>query len=371
MSHVLHVGTRKGLFELQRTNSGWKVASAHFLGIQVPMLLHDNRDASLYAALEHGHFGGKMHVRRGGSVAWDEVTCPQYPPKPEDVPDVICAMSQQPIPWSLKKLWALEPGGPDQPGLLWCGTIPGGLFQSTDAGATWRLVESLWNMPERHEWFGGGADWPGIHSIIVDPRDSTHVFVGVSCGGVWETRDAGATWTCRGEGLQAEYMPPGQQQNPNIQDPHRISACHAAPDTIWMQHHNGIFVTTDGAATWRMLETADPSSFGFPVATHPQDPLTAWFVPGVKDEMRVPCGAALCVMRTRDGGRSFQSLRKGLPQDHAYHVVYRHALDVSADGRTLAFGSTTGSLWLSADGGESWERLSADLPPVYCVRFAG
>jgi hypothetical protein len=42
---------------------------------------------------------------------------------------------------------------------------------------------------------------------------------------------------------------------------------------------------------------------------------------------------------------------------------------VAADGRTLAFGTTTGSVWISEDAGDSWQRLSCDLPPVYCVRF--
>ncbi len=92
-------------------------------------------------------------------------------------------------------------------------------------------------------------------------------------------------------------------------------------------------------------------------------------MPGIKDELRVACDGALCVMRTRDGGQTFEPLRHGLPQEHAYHLVYRHCLDVTGDGRTLAFGSTTGSVWISENGGDSWERLSADLPPIYCVRF--
>ena len=75
------------------------------------------------------------------------------------------------------------------------------------------------------------------------------------------------------------------------------------------------------------------------------------------------------VTRTRDGGKSFEALRSGLPQKNAYHLIYRHALEVADDGRTLAMGSTTGALWASRDSGDSWSALSRDLPPVYCVRF--
>ena len=117
------------------------------------------------------------------------------------------------------------------------------------------------------------------------------------------------------------------------------------------------------------MQTAQPSSFGFAVAVHPEDPNTAWFVPGVKDEKRYPVDGALVVTRTRDGAETFDVLRDGLPQQHAYDIVYRHGLAIDASGDTLAFGSTTGNLWLSDDQGDRWQTVSEHLPPVYCVRF--
>ena len=77
----------------------------------------------------------------------------------------------------------------------------------------------------------------------------------------------------------------------------------------------------------------------------------------------------MVVNRTRDGGRSFDTLTRGLPQEHAYDLVFRHALDVDETGRRLTFGSSTGSLWVSEDGGDSWTAVSSNLPPVYAVRF--
>src|SRR5690606_6506632 len=85
-------------------------------------------------------------------------------------------------PANLSEIWSLVPGGKDQPGTLWAGTIPGGLFRSDDRGDSWHIVESLWNRPERDAWFGGGKDDPGIHSICVDPRDSNTVTLAISCG---------------------------------------------------------------------------------------------------------------------------------------------------------------------------------------------
>jgi len=94
-------------------------------------------------------------------------------------------------------------------------------------------------------------------------------------------------------------------------------------------------------------------------------------VPAEADAKRIPVDGAVVVTRTDDGGATFRAARTGLPQSHAYHLAYRHALDVAADRRTLAMASTTGGLWTSADAGESWHCVSRDLPPVAVVRFAG
>ena len=233
-----------------------------------------------------------------------------------------------------------------------------------------RKVDKLWSRPERSEWFGGGYDHPGIHSICIDPRDNRRITVGISCGGAWQTRDGGESWGLASHGMYAEFMPPERRNDPNIQDPHRIVQCASRPDVFWAQHHNGVFRSTDGSKSWQEVTAIKPSKFGFAVAVHPHDADTAWFVPAVKDECRVPVDGKLVVARTRDAGKSFQVLGKGLPQQHAYDLVYRHGLAVDASGKHLALGSTTGGLWISENQGESWECISTQLPPIYCVRFA-
>jgi hypothetical protein len=169
--------------------------------------------------------------------------------------------------------------------------------------------------------------------------------------------------------MYAEYMPPEMKYEQNAQDVHRLVLCPARPEVMWAQHHNGVFRSTDGAASWQEVSAIRPAKFGFAVAVHPKDPDLAWFVPAVKDECRVPVDAKLVVARTRDGGRTFQALRKGLPQTPAYDLVYRHCLDVDRSGKRVAFGSTTGGLWLSENQGDTWRCLSNRLPPIHCVRF--
>jgi len=248
--------------------------------------------------------------------------------------------------------------------------MPGGLFKSENNGDSWELNRPLWDHPRREDWGPNGAEYPGIHSICVNPRDSDHISVGVSTGGVWITRDGAKSWELTGRGMRSDYFPEEQMYDPIVQDVHCLVQCAANPDVFWVQHHNGIFRSTDAAASWTEIKDVKPSVFGFAVAVHPNDPNTAWFVPSTKDEKRCPTDGRVVVNRTRDGGKTFETLRNGLPQEHAYDLVYRHALDVDQTGNRLVFGSTTGSLWISEDGGESWQTVSSNLPPVYSVRFA-
>ena len=370
MSGTLLVATRKGLFTIERNGSAkvpWKIASHDFAGDNVSMVLADPRDGRRYAALELGHFGVKMHRSQGAGGTWEECAAPAYPPKPEGITDT--DGWGKPIPWTTLKIWSLETGGANEPGVLWCGTIPGGLFRSRDNGTSWQLIRTLWDNPKRQEWFGGGADLPGIHSVAVDPRDSKIVRLGVSCGGVWVTTDSGENWACRADGMYAVFMPPERKFDPNIQDAHRLAQCAAHPDQLWVQHHNGIFLSKDGSMSWEDAKDVPVSSFGFAVAVHPREPGTAWFVPAISDERRVPVGGKLVATRTRDGAKSFDTLTRGLPQEHCYDIVLRHGLDIDPSGDRLALGTSTGGLWISEDQGDAWLEVSSRLPPIYAVRF--
>lgn len=366
----LFVGTRKGLFRLEQKGKNWQLSDPLFRAVPVSMVLQDPRDGAIYACLDHGHFGVKLQRSDDGKT-FSEIGAPTYPQLPDGQEEK--DLFGRPWPRKLKLVWALEID-PRQPGALWCGTIPGGLFHSVDRGQTWQLVESLWNEPRRKEWLGGGADLPGIHSICVDPRNPDHVMVGVSTGGIWRTTDGGATWAPCSFGMRQEHVPEDQRHDPVRQDVHRVVQSPTAPDRVWVQHHNGIFRSQKGVDSYREITAKAVSRFGFATVVHPTDPDTAWFVPAQKDEIRIPNDGRFCVLRTEDGGKTFTELRRGLPQRHCYDLVYRHALDLlpaeqKGAAPTLAMGSTTGGLWVSGDGGQRWNLVDARLPPVYVVRF--
>ena len=356
MEHRAWIATRKGLFEMQRKAGSWVIENISFLGEPVSMVLPPQPSGRMFAALNLGHFGAKVHASDDAGKSWHEVATPAYPAQPEGAAGPA---------WKLGLIWSMVGHG----GTLWAGTLPGGLFRSNDGGESWQLVEALWMRPERLGWFGGGYDVPGIHSICPHPSVPGEMLVGVSCGGAWVTRDDGASWALQARGMAANYMPPDQAHDENTQDPHLIVRSPSNPDVLWCQHHGGIWRSGDNAASWQEITTAPVSNFGFAVAVHPGDADTAWFVPGQADQCRVPVDGALVVNRTRDGGRTFETLRIGLPQCGCYDLVYRHGLAVGPSGHRLLMGSTTGGLWASEDGGERWATVSTHLPPIFAVRM--
>ncbi len=308
------VATKKGLFELRQRGGKWAIEHVSFLGEPVSIFLPPaDGSARMLASLTTGHCGTKVWASDDAGRAWSEVAAPAYLKQPE--------ASEGPE-WKLLLIWTLE----QFDGAVWAGTLPGGLFRSK-------------------------------------------MLLGISCGGAWTTRDSGASWDIAARGMRADFMPPEMADDQNIQDAHRIVSCDSAPDVLWCQHHGGIWRSTDNAAHWHEITTAPVSAFGFAVTVHPRDPDTAWFAPAEADQKRVPVGAAMAVNRTRDGGKSFETLRAGLPQEHAYDLVYRHGLAVADDGQTLLMTSTSGGLRASGNGGDHWQAISTSLPQAVAVRF--
>ena len=248
MSNSLVLGTRKGVLLFECSGGDWQLTGEAHMGAHVAYAVLDRRSRTLWACLSHGHWGPKLQRSADLGRTWTEVPCPAYP---ED------AKLPNGKPAALVYPWVLQPGGDDEPGRLYLGSEPGGLFVSDDGGDSFSLVDSLWNHPSRVEhWFGGGRDEAGVHSVLVDPRDSRRVLVGVSVAGMFETTDGGASWRPRKRGLKADFLP-----NPDVEvghDPHLLIACAAQPDKLWQQNHCGIFRSADGGQSWPAMRAGLP-----------------------------------------------------------------------------------------------------------------
>ncbi|SDT17631.1 hypothetical protein SAMN04488570_3749 [Nocardioides scoriae] len=362
---VLMVGTRKGLWvgRSDEAREDWEWTGPHFDMEEVYSCAVDTRGGS-----ERGGTGG-ARLLAGASSSW-------LGPRVRRSDDLGASWDESEqgglrfpddVEASVERVWQLVPGAVD--GVVWAGSEPGAVWRSTDGGATFALERALWDHPHREHWqagFGGQA----FHTILPHPDDPTSVTVALSTGGVYQTRDDGASWSPRNQGIRAEFLPEGQQYPEFGQCVHKVARHPSRPERLFLQNHGGVYRSDDEGGSWTSIAEGLPADFGFPVVVHPHEPDTVFVFPINGGERRYPPQARARVWRSRDAGETWEELGEGLP-DAFYVAVMRDAMcadDHAAPG--LYFGARNGAVWGSTDGGGSWREVVSDLPDVMVVRAA-
>jgi photosystem II stability/assembly factor-like uncharacterized protein len=368
---ALLLATRKGawIWRNDVRRQDWTLDGPHFLGHVIHHMVLDPRDRrTLLAAAKTGHLGPTIFRSTDLGRSWTEAKSPPAFDK----------AAEGEAPRAVDHTFWLTPGHASEPGVWYAGTSPQGLFRSEDGGVTWHGVQGFNANPQYREWMGGPQDGtpdgPKLHSVIVDPRDRAHLYLGISGGGVHETRDAGLTWAPLIDGLEVvEMFDPSQIQ---FHDPHCIAMCPSQPDRLYQQNHCGIYRLDRPSTTWRRIGRAMPEEIGdigFPIVVHPRNADMAWVIPmdGTQVWPRTSLAGRPAVYRTADGGETWTRQDAGMPHEQAWWTVLRQAMAIDAcDTVGLYFGTTSGSLWASADEGENWRRIAQDLPAIYAVETA-
>lgn len=365
---VLLVGTRKGVFivtgDTERRN--WTLSAPMFLGHIAQHLLLDPRDGKrMVLGASTGHLGPTVFHSDDLGVTWTEATRPP------------AFTAGDPLGRSLKSVFWLTPGHFDEPGVWYAGGSPQGLFISRDGGSTWDPVDGWNDHPMWETW----AEWPAentpdgsmLHSINIDPRDPSHIYIALSSGGVFETLDKGVDWRPLNAGCQALFHP---DPDPEFgHDPHCVRLHPLQPDRLYQQNHCGIYRMDRGDARWVRIGDnmpADVGDIGFPIEVHPRDPDTAWVCPmdGTDVWPRTSPDGNPAVYITRDAGTSWARCDQGLPA-RAWFTVKRQAMTLD-DRPTIGvyFGTTSGEIWASTDEGAHWRSIASHLPEIYSVEYA-
>jgi photosystem II stability/assembly factor-like uncharacterized protein len=368
---VLLVATRKGawLFHGDARRRTWRVDGPHFLGHIVSHLRLDPRDGrTLLAAAKTGHLGPTVFRSTNLGRSWKEAT---RPPAFAKAPDGAAGRAVDHTFW-------LTPGNAGEPDTWYAGTSPQGLFRSDDGGVTWAPFSTINDDPQYREWMGtvqdGTPDGPKLHSIIVDPRDSAHLYFAMSGGGVHESTDGGRSWATLVKGLEVvEGFDPA---NVAFHDPHVVRLCPSNPDRLYQQNHCGIYRLDRPGDEWVRIGRTMPKrvgDVGFPMVVHPRDDRVAWVFPmdGATVWPRTSPQGRPAVYATRNAGRTWQRLDAGLPAEQAWWTVKRQAMTADAvDPVGLYFGTTSGELWASRDEGARWACIARHLPEIYAVEVA-
>ena len=355
---LLLVGTTKGAFILRSNaqRSRWEVGGPYFHGHSVYAMAYDNRgDQHRIWASTASYWGTLLRSSDDFGKSW---TNPQQAPIrfPADAGV------------SLKNIWQIALGRPEEPNVLFCGVEPAALFETRDAGETWSLVQGLFDHPHRPRWMPGNGGL-ALHTIVLDPGDKQCMYVAISAGGVYRTNDGGLSWTPQNQGIRATTMP---EKYPLFgQCVHKIAMHPARPERLFLQSHWGLYRSDDCGENWNDIANGVPSDFGFAMITHPRNPDCVYIVPVESDEFRCACDGRLRVYRTRNAGASWEPLSRGLPQKRAYETVLRDAMSAdSFDPMGIYFGTRSGQLFGSCDEGRTWQKILEGLPSIVCIRNA-
>ena len=372
---VILVATRKGawLFHGDAQREAWAVDGPHFLGHNISHLQLDPRDGrTLLAAAKTGHLGPTIFRSTDLGRTWKEA----------EQPPAFAAPSNALPGRAVDHTFWLTPGHASERDTWYAGTSPQGLFRSEDGGVTWAPLASVNDDPQYREWMGtvqdGTPDGPKLHSIIVDPRDASHLVFAMSGGGVHESRDAGRSWATLIEGM--EVVEGFDAASVAFHDPHCVRLCPSNPDRLYQQNHCGIYrLDRSGGASsdvWQRIGRQMPLSvgdIGFPMVVHPRDADTAWVFPmdGTTVWPRTSPDGCPAAYLTRDAGATWQRLDNGLPASQAWWTLKRQAMTVDAlASPALYLGTTSGELWIGHDEGARWSNIARHLPEIYAVEVA-
>jgi len=365
----LLVGTRKGAFTLTSNSKRkeWKLSDPLYLGHIVHHLVADPRDRKTWIiGAKTGHLGPTIFRSSDCGNAWTEAKAPPAFPKTSDENDGRAVDS---VFW-------LSPGSESEKDVWYAGTAPAGLFRSEDAGDTWEPVSGFNDHHMYKEWTKGGATPGGLlmHSILVDPSDPQHMYLGISVGGVFESKDQGKSWAPLNKGCAADFLP-----DPNADfghDPHCVVQHPLKPTRLYQQNHCGIYRIDRPGNQWERIGKNMPDTIGdigFPIVMHPRDPDCVWVFPmdGSTVWPRTSPGGKPSVFKSKDAGKSWQRQDKGLPPANAYFTVKRQAMTADAcESVGIYFGTAQGEVWASFDEGDYWSCLVRYLPEIFSLSIA-
>jgi hypothetical protein len=378
---LLLAGTMKGAFVLRsdKQRRKWEVGGPYFPGRAIYALAYDDRNGRqrLWAAVNSSYWGSYLSSSNDFGKTWTEpetygVKFPQNEPTPaapmQDANPATNPAANADL--SLKQIWQIALGHPDEPDTLYCGVEPAALFKSTDAGESWSLVKGLYDHPHRSQWMPGGGGLC-LHTILPDPSNNKRLFVAISTGGVYRTDDGGENWQPRNQGVRAQFLPPDQQYPEWGQCVHKIVSHPANPQRMFLQNHWGLYKSENGGDSWTDIANGVPSDFGFAMEVDPNDDSSVYIIPLESDEFRCTPEGKLRLYRTRNAGESWDAIENGLPQENALETVLRDGLSADSLQPTgIYFGTRSGKLFGSTDSGESWSAILESLPPVVCVKTA-
>ena len=277
-SDTVLVGTQRGIVPLIHSGGGWQRGPETLADRHISAILVEPTSGIIFA----GAYEGSLHASTDGGQTWERR---DNGLTHDNVYSLACR--------------SLEDGSV----VLYCGTEPAHLFESHDFGLSWAELRGLRNAGGLENWtFPAPPHVAHLKHITFDPRDNSVIYASIEQGGMLKSSDGGVTW---------------RDMDGVDDDVHRVVLSAARPDRLYITGGDGLYVSEDGGESWQHWQTRDAELGAYP------DQLV--FRPSNPDEMyisaaqtgpggwRTSHNAGSRISRSTDAGRSWQSLRDGLP----------------------------------------------------------
>jgi photosystem II stability/assembly factor-like uncharacterized protein len=255
---------------------------------------------------------------------------------------------------------------PHEPNTIWAGGEPIELFVSHDLGRNWERLPSVREAPGVEQiTYPVAAVEPHVRCIVVHPTDPRTMYIALQVGYMLKTTDGGATWR--------------MLDNNFDEDVHVIVLDPARPETLYISTGGegmragkapgrSLYRSDDGGESWQPLAMDYEQEYSAALAMHPNDSSTliSCLARGNPSEWRRPSGPEAELVRTHDGGRSWEPLLTNVAAEtrpFAAAITY----DAASPDHVYA-GSRTGGLSASYDGGDTWTPLGIELPSLNDIK---
>jgi len=343
MAAVLYLGTHEGVVTLCRDNgSSWKVEHHGLKNWDVPAV--STLDGSPNRVLA-GTRGDGVWLSEDFGATWKK---PCY---------------GKPGPGKVQCL-TVVPGDPPR---IYAGCEPINVFVSDDLGKSWERLRSVRDLP----WIDS-IDYPvatvepHVRDVTVDPNDPRTLYVALQVGSMIKSTDGGATWTLLDKDLDADV----HTIVVNPTNPDNLLVATGGHDyRLGTAKGRALYASTDGGASWSPTATEFSQEYSVPLVMDPSNPrvLYSAFANGQPGMWRWPGGAESVLVRTRDGGQTWESLDAAKP---ALDKDFAEAIAIAADNPRQVFAALRGGEVLASDdAGDSWAKLELQVPSVSDMQY--
>lgn len=331
----LLVGTADGITRLQRTSltGSWQMTEQALRGLHVSSILFEPVRGGLFAGIH----GEGLYFSADGGHTWQS--------RMEGL--------------SERHVFTLASVQGSDGIVLYAGTEPAHLFRSFDYGETWSELTALRQVADTDRWtFPAPPHIGHVKTIAIDPRDADTLFVGIEQGALLKSTDGGQTFR-----ELTDYSKP---EDSAYRDIHRVLQQRDNPDCLYMTGGIGLYTSQDAGETWEH-RTDRTFRIGYPdqMVFSPQDNQVVFMCgsatnPGV---WRKSHHADATVVRSGDGGRTWQPSADGLPE-HMRGNIEAMSLGNYPGGFDLFLATTNGDVFASSNAGARWDLIVSEIPAI-------